>query len=304
MADAGRVHGGRRGARDHHRLLRRQAAALPGRLDRRARGQRDRQRPRGRRRAAGRPDPVARARGGPRGGRAAGRGRGDRRGGGEAPGSRSSPATPRWSSAVTPTGCTSARPGVGRRDPRATLSPEGAAAGRPDPALREHRRARHGDHAGPRRVRARRLDRVGHALAVAGRRRAAGGRGARAAVHARRHPGRRGVGAQRAGASLVRGDDRRRERGCRSCPRWRARRRSWGSTRCTSPTRASSWRSWRRSAAERRAAGAAERVPGCEQAAEIGEVRTEPPGMVLVQTSFGGRRVMDQLVGDPLPRIC
>ena len=45
-------------------------------------------------------------------------------------------------------------------------------------------------------------------------------------------------------------------------------------------------------------------VSGCEQAAEIGEVRTEPPGMVLVQTSFGGRRVMDQLVGDPLPRIC
>ncbi|HWD64806.1 MAG TPA: hydrogenase expression/formation protein HypE [Solirubrobacteraceae bacterium] len=45
-------------------------------------------------------------------------------------------------------------------------------------------------------------------------------------------------------------------------------------------------------------------VPGGEQAAEIGEVRTEPPGMVLVKTSFGGRRVMDQLVGDPLPRIC
>jgi hydrogenase expression/formation protein HypE len=45
-------------------------------------------------------------------------------------------------------------------------------------------------------------------------------------------------------------------------------------------------------------------VPGCEQAADIGEVRTEPPGMVLVETSFGGRRVMDQLVGDPLPRIC
>jgi len=45
-------------------------------------------------------------------------------------------------------------------------------------------------------------------------------------------------------------------------------------------------------------------VPGCEEAAEIGEVRTEPPGMVLVETSFGGRRVMDQLVGDPLPRIC
>jgi hydrogenase expression/formation protein HypE len=45
-------------------------------------------------------------------------------------------------------------------------------------------------------------------------------------------------------------------------------------------------------------------IEGCERAAVIGEVREEPPGMVLVQTSFGGRRVMDQLVGDPLPRIC
>jgi hydrogenase expression/formation protein HypE len=45
-------------------------------------------------------------------------------------------------------------------------------------------------------------------------------------------------------------------------------------------------------------------VDGCEDAAEIGEVRTEPPGMVLVDTSFGGRRVMDLLAGDPLPRIC
>ena len=45
-------------------------------------------------------------------------------------------------------------------------------------------------------------------------------------------------------------------------------------------------------------------VPGCEQAAEIGEVKAEPPGMVLVETAFGGRRVMDMLVGDPLPRIC
>ncbi len=45
-------------------------------------------------------------------------------------------------------------------------------------------------------------------------------------------------------------------------------------------------------------------VPGCEGAVEIGEVKTEPPGMVLVETGFGGRRVMDVLVGDPLPRIC
>jgi hydrogenase expression/formation protein HypE len=57
-------------------------------------------------------------------------------------------------------------------------------------------------------------------------------------------------------------------------------------------------------AAAERALAALREVPGCEQAAEIGEVRGEPPGMVLVQTSFGGRRVMDELVGDPLPRIC
>ena len=45
-------------------------------------------------------------------------------------------------------------------------------------------------------------------------------------------------------------------------------------------------------------------VASCEGAAEIGEVKTDPPGMVLVETAFGGRRVMDLLVGDPLPRIC
>ncbi len=45
-------------------------------------------------------------------------------------------------------------------------------------------------------------------------------------------------------------------------------------------------------------------VPGCEQAADIGEIALEPPGMVLVDTAFGGRRVMDLLAGDPLPRIC
>jgi hydrogenase expression/formation protein HypE len=53
-----------------------------------------------------------------------------------------------------------------------------------------------------------------------------------------------------------------------------------------------------------RALAALQAAPGCEAAASIGEVREEPPGMVLVETSFGGRRVMDQLVGDPLPRIC
>jgi hydrogenase expression/formation protein HypE len=45
-------------------------------------------------------------------------------------------------------------------------------------------------------------------------------------------------------------------------------------------------------------------APGGAQAAAIGEVKTSPAGMVLVETAFGGKRVMDQLVGDPLPRIC
>ena len=33
-------------------------------------------------------------------------------------------------------------------------------------------------------------------------------------------------------------------------------------------------------------------------------IETPGSGLVLVETAFGGRRVMDQLVGDPLPRIC
>lgn len=53
-----------------------------------------------------------------------------------------------------------------------------------------------------------------------------------------------------------------------------------------------------------RAVAALRDVPGCEQACEIGQVSAEPPGMVMVQSAFGGRRVMDELVGDPLPRIC
>ena len=39
-------------------------------------------------------------------------------------------------------------------------------------------------------------------------------------------------------------------------------------------------------------------------AAIVGELREDPPGLVLLQTTFGGSRVVDVLVGDPLPRIC
>ncbi len=40
------------------------------------------------------------------------------------------------------------------------------------------------------------------------------------------------------------------------------------------------------------------------QAAVIGHVRAEQPGIVQLKTAFGGTRIVDLLVGDPLPRIC
>ena len=39
-------------------------------------------------------------------------------------------------------------------------------------------------------------------------------------------------------------------------------------------------------------------------AAIVGEVRAEPEGLVLLETALGGSRIVDMLVGDPLPRIC
>ena len=39
-------------------------------------------------------------------------------------------------------------------------------------------------------------------------------------------------------------------------------------------------------------------------AVRIGEIREEPPGIVVLVTPIGGTRIVDMLVGDPLPRIC
>jgi hydrogenase expression/formation protein HypE len=36
----------------------------------------------------------------------------------------------------------------------------------------------------------------------------------------------------------------------------------------------------------------------------IGMVQAEPAGLVFLRTDIGGMRVLDMLVGDPLPRIC
>lgn len=41
-----------------------------------------------------------------------------------------------------------------------------------------------------------------------------------------------------------------------------------------------------------------------QDAAIVGEVRAEPAAMVFLRTDIGGTRVLDMLVGDPLPRIC
>ena len=41
-----------------------------------------------------------------------------------------------------------------------------------------------------------------------------------------------------------------------------------------------------------------------ENAAAIGTVKDDPPTLVLLKTEFGGTRIVDMLIGDPLPRIC
>jgi hydrogenase expression/formation protein HypE len=46
------------------------------------------------------------------------------------------------------------------------------------------------------------------------------------------------------------------------------------------------------------------KAPGGQEAVIIGEIREQPPATVLVTTAYGGTRVIDMLVGDPLPRIC
>ena len=46
------------------------------------------------------------------------------------------------------------------------------------------------------------------------------------------------------------------------------------------------------------------KVPGGEDSRIIGDVREKPAGSVLVANSYGGSRIVDMLVGDPLPRIC
>ena len=52
------------------------------------------------------------------------------------------------------------------------------------------------------------------------------------------------------------------------------------------------------------ALGALRANPFGSGAARVGEIHAEPPGIVVLRTSMGGTRIVDMLVGDPLPRIC
>jgi hydrogenase expression/formation protein HypE len=44
--------------------------------------------------------------------------------------------------------------------------------------------------------------------------------------------------------------------------------------------------------------------PFGRDAVRVGEIRAEPPGLVVLATTIGGTRIVDMLVGDALPRIC
>ncbi|MGH9304929.1 MAG: AIR synthase-related protein, partial [Acidimicrobiales bacterium] len=52
------------------------------------------------------------------------------------------------------------------------------------------------------------------------------------------------------------------------------------------------------------ALGALQAHPLGADAAQVGEIRSEPGGIVVLVTPVGGTRIVDMLVGDPLPRIC
>ena len=57
-------------------------------------------------------------------------------------------------------------------------------------------------------------------------------------------------------------------------------------------------------AAAEAAVGAMRSCSQGEAACVVGHITDEHPGLVVVRTGFGGTRIVDMLVGDPLPRIC
>jgi len=45
-------------------------------------------------------------------------------------------------------------------------------------------------------------------------------------------------------------------------------------------------------------------TPGGERACFLGEIERGPMSRVIARSAFGGQRIVDMLIGDPLPRIC
>ena len=79
--------------------------------------------------------------------------------------------------------------------------------------------------------------------------------------------------------------------------------RSWASTLSMWPTKAKLIAIVASDAAEA-ILGRMKQHPHGVSACIIGEVRTEPRGIVSMKTGFGSTRIVDMLTGDQLPRIC
>ncbi len=77
----------------------------------------------------------------------------------------------------------------------------------------------------------------------------------------------------------------------------------WESTRSTSPTRAR-WSRWSHRTRPTQRSRRCARIRSALKATRIGEIVADPQAIVVLLTSFGGTRIVDMLVGDPLPRIC
>jgi hydrogenase maturation factor len=69
-----------------------------------------------------------------------------------------------------------------------------------------------------------------------------------------------------------------------------------------SPTKASCWRSSRRGLPT--AAEGDARASARPRAAVIGSVHADAQHFVQMTTAFGGKRIVDWLTGEQLPRIC
>ena len=196
--------------------------------------------------------------------------------------------------------CTSARPGSGWSTSAPALAVAHPAR-RPGARLRPGRSARHRDHAGARRARARRRIASDTRLALARgrcdarcRRRCFAACATRPAAASPRSStswpsaSRSAIGSARATFPSSRPSPP-----PPSC---------WASTRCTSRTRASSSPSSPRRPPMRRSPRCGPsrlRAGNGDRRRQGGAARHGPR-----RDRFGGRRVMDQLVGDPLPRIC